>query len=178
MKFKIFFILILLPSSFLLSQTSLQAFGSEISYVEPDSSVWRLVENEFIAERKMGYSIYKHSEIEDNTGRMIIPNIAVVYEWVSDSTDLIVYSVLKGKSAKFSITKVLGPVSKAFSYENAVGYEGIYRDKKDSTIVHRVIIGYLIHKNIGVQAICDATEGVYEKVESDFRNFLRSFSFK
>jgi hypothetical protein len=44
--------------------------------------------------------------------------------------------------------------------------------------LHKVLIGHMRHEQVGVQIICDSSDGVYDQVEADMRSFMRSVNFK
>jgi len=123
----------------------------------------------------VGSIIYKHHGIEDAEGRLIIPNMAIVYELVSDSTDVILYSFWRRKNLSLEITKVLTWEDGLFSHRNGVGYEGEYTDEKG--LRHLALLVHLVNGKTGVQIICDATEGVYRQVEPAMRAFVKSVVF-
>jgi len=169
---------LLLGATLASAQVEIESFGSTIVYEPPDSAVWHLAERNYLSDRNVGYVIFKRQSILDSTGREIIPNLAIIYEEVSDSADLIVYSFLKRQNARFQVVKVLGPDSHVFSFANAIGYEGTYPDREIPDIVHRILVGHMLHARTGLQVMGDATDEVFPKVEQEVRRFLHSVRFK
>ncbi len=156
------------------AQQSFTAHGSTVIYAAPDSSQWNLV-NDGIHPKSGGYLLmFEHKPIADAQGRPIKPVIAVICEPVKDSSDVIKYSIAKRLQVPFEVKKMLIPQRGDFTYKNAVGFEGQY----DKGVIHKVLIGHMRHKEVGLQIICDSTDGVYDKVDSDMRNFLKSVNFK
>jgi len=118
--------------------------------------------------------MFERNAITDSKGREIKPVIALIIESVTDSSDVVMYSIAKRMNVPFDVTKVIGDDTTAFSYDNAVGYDGAYQ-KED--VKHIVLIAHMRHLYAGIQIICDATDEVYKKVEKDFRDFVKSVQF-
>jgi hypothetical protein len=168
-------LLVLFHCAFLAeAQESFTAYGSTVIYARPDSSNWSLVNNEMDAKSNKFLLLFKRNPVEDPQGRRIEPVIALICEPVTNSSNVIEYSISKRAQVPFNVKKMLTCQGGDFAYPNSVGYEGEY----DKGVIHNVLIGHLRHKEVGVQIICDATDGVYSKVEQDMRNFLRSVNFK
>lgn len=156
------------------AQQSFSTHGSTVLYAAPDSSQWNLVKNG-IHEKSGGYLLmFEHKPIKDDKGRSIKPVMAVICEPVKDKSDVINYSIRKRLQVPFDVKIVMTPQRGDFTYPNSVGFEGEY----ERGVLHKVLIGHMRHQEVGVQIICDSTDGVYGKVESDMRNFLRSVTFK
>jgi hypothetical protein len=168
-------IMISTPSA---AQIEINAFGSTIVYQPPDSTVWHRAEGGVFPSGLGGYAVYKREPIPDSTGLAVVANLAIIYQKVEDSTDLILYSIHMRQQVQFDVTRILGADSHAFSFANAVGYEGTYRDHDVPDIVHRVLVGHMVHGRVGLQVMGDATESVFLKVEGDMRRFLHSIRFR
>ena len=119
--------------------------------------------------------MFEHTPIKDAEGRDIKPVIGVICESVPNSLDVIRYSVSKRASTPFKVNKMMTPQDGSFTHRNSVGYEGEYQR---GSVLHKVLVGHLRHAAVGLQVICDSTDGVYDKVEADMRSFLRSLTFK
>ncbi len=156
------------------AQESFTVFGSTIDYVRPDPAKWNLVSKGLDARSKGYLHMFEHIPIKDAQGRSIKPVIAIICETVPDSLDVIRYSISKRAHTPFKVTKVITFQDGSFGYRNSVGYEGEYRRGVD----HKVFVGHMRHGKVGLQVICDSTDGVYSHVESDMRSFLRSIKFK
>jgi hypothetical protein len=156
------------------AQDSFSAHGSTVIYTRPNPAQWNLVSNGMNAKANAFLLMFEHSPIKDAEGREIKPVIAAICEPVTDSSDVIMYSIRKRTQVPFDVKKVLTPQGGDFTHRNAVGFDGEY----SRGVVHKVIVGHLRHQAIGVQIICDSTDGVYDKVEADMRGFLRSITFK
>jgi hypothetical protein len=148
--------------------------GSTLIYTRPDPAQWNLVHNGIDAKSGAYLLMFKHTPIKDPAGRDIEPVIAAICEPVTDSSDVIMYSIRKRTQVPFDVKKLLTPQGGDFTHKNSVGYDGEY----NRGVVHKVIMGHLRHQGVGVQVICDSTDGVYDKVEADMRSFMRSIAFK
>ena len=49
-----------------------------------------------------------------------------------------------------------------------------YRSYESAGVKHRVVIEYLVRGDVGLQAICDSTESVYDSVSDDFTSWVES----
>ena len=156
------------------AQESFSAHGSTVTYTRPDPAQWNLVHNGMDAKSNAFLLMFEHSPIKDAEGREIKPVIAAICEPVTDSSDVIMYSIRKRSQVPFDVKKLLTPQGGDFTHKNSAGYDGEY----NRGVVHKVIVGHLRHQGVGVQVICDSTDGVYDKVEADMRGFLRSITFK
>ena len=158
------------------SQTSISAFGSKIVFVKPDSSVWHLIQDSRPSEGSKGVTMFKHAPIKDSLGRPVEPVIALVYENIPDTIDVIEYSVGVLGSKPYSIRRdLLGGYPEYSSDKHSVVFKGDY---SRSGVKHKVMLGYIFFKHIGIELIGDATDGVYDKVESDIQKFIKSVAIK
>ena len=157
------------------AQESFTAFGSTVTYTRPDSNKWNLVSNGMQGKSKAYLVMFEHQPIKDSLNRDVKPVIALICESVPESLDVIRYSIWKRGQTPFKVNKMMAHQDGSFTYKNSVGYEGEY--KKDS-VIHKIFIGHLRHGKVGIQLICDSTDGVFDKVEADMRSFLRSINFK
>ena len=87
---------------------------------------------------------------------------------------MIQYSIWKRTQIPLAVKKVITYRDGSLNYRNSVGYEGEYV----KGVVHKVFVAHMRQKQVGLQVICDLTDGVYDKVEADMRDFLRSITFK
>jgi hypothetical protein len=148
-------------------------FGSKVYFEPPDTSIWKLYQNS-MTDYGNHLLMFKHIPIKDSLGREIEPVISFIVESVTDSSDVINYSIWKRTQVPFEVKKVMSCDTINFSWfacPNVIGYEGVY-SKVD--IIHRVFVVHMRRASVGVQIICDSTDGVYVKVESAMRNFIRS----
>jgi hypothetical protein len=157
------------------AQESFTAHGSTVNYAQPDPAKWKPVHNGTDAKSNKYLFMFQHTPIKDAEGHDIEPVIALISESVPDSSDVIMYSIAKRAQVPFEVKKLITWQDGSFTYRNSVGFEGEY---KKGAVLHKVLIGHLRHKESGVQIICDSTDGVYDKVETDMRDFLRSITFK
>jgi hypothetical protein len=156
------------------AQESFTAHGSTLLYTPPDSSNWFVVKNG-IDQRSQKYLLmFQRKPIEDAQGRRVHPVIAVICEPIKEPVDVIQYSIGARVQVPFNVKKVLSHQGGDFSYTNVIGYEGEY----EKEVLHKVLIGHMRHEQVGVQIICDSSDGVYDQVEADMRSFMRSVNFK
>jgi hypothetical protein len=173
-KYLIFLFGLFFVSTATFAQTSFSAFNSTIIYTPPNSDNWERVQDHLDTQTNKYILMFKRAPIEDDQGRLIQPVIAIICERVPDSTNLIVYSMNKRLQTRFTVDHVLTPDSDSLKYKYALSYRGHFGEQ----IVHKLVVGHFIGDNAGLQVICDATEGVYAKVESDMVSFLRSIQIK
>jgi hypothetical protein len=157
------------------AEESFTANGSTVVFTRPDPAQWILVQNGVDAKSGKYLVMFKHKPIKDAEGRDVEPVMALISEPVTDSSDIVTYSIHKRTQVPLEVKKLITYKDGGFAYQNAVGYEAEYT-RKD--VLHKVLLGHLRHKEAGLQVICDSTDGVYDKVEDDMRNFLRSINFK
>ncbi|HMK34170.1 MAG TPA: hypothetical protein VK463_03815 [Desulfomonilaceae bacterium] len=157
------------------AQDSFTAHGATVIFHPPDLRKWNLVHKGMDAKSNKFLLMFKRSAIKDSEGREIEPVIAVICEAVLDSSDMIQYSIRKRTQVGFDVKKVLTHQDGSLTCRNAVGYEGEY---EKGSVLHKVLVAHIRHKEAGLQVICDSTDGVYGKVEADMKNFLRSITFK
>lgn len=157
------------------AEESFTVFGSTITYTRPDSTKWNLVSNGMQGKSKAYLVMFERHPIKDSKGRNVKPVIAIICESVPDSLDIIRYSIWKRGQMPFKVNKLITYQDGSFTCRNSVGFEGEYTK---GTVLHKIFIGHLRHGKVGVQAICDSTDGVYDAVEEDMRSFLRSINFK
>lgn len=115
---------------------------------------------------------FKRQPIEDDDGRKIIPNIAVIIEDVDKDLDAVTYSTLKRSKVNFEVLKVFTHEGGQIGFQNAVGYKGKYVDQ--GGLDHTIYIIHGINEKKGIQFICDVTTNILDKVESEFLVTLKS----
>ena len=152
----------------------IEAYGSAVYFAPPDTTRWNLTQNQGDDGVGTRLVMFERNPITDKQGRKVSPVIALIVEPIADSSDVVTYSVMKRMDVPFDVSKVIGDDTTAFSYRNAVGYEGTYT-KED--VKHIVLIAHMRHKEAGIQIICDATDEVYHMVEKDFRLFIKLIQF-
>jgi len=157
------------------AQESFTAHGSTVMYARPDAANWNLVHNGIEARSKAYLLMFKRNPIKDAEGRPIEPVMAIICEEVPESLDVIRYSIAKRAQIPFDVNRLMTPQDGSFTHKNSVGFEGEY---KRGSVVHKVLVAHMRHGEVGLQVICDSTDGVYDKVEEDMRTFLRSLTFK
>jgi hypothetical protein len=155
------------------AQDSFTAYGSTVKFTSPDPAKWKLTRNGMDEKTKKYVVMFEHNPIQDAEGRAISPVIAIIAESVPDSLDLIHYSTQLRGHTPYKVNKMISHQDGSLAHKNSVGYEGEY----ERGVVHRILIGHLRHGAVGVQVICDSTDGVYDKVEAEMRNVLRSVTF-
>ena len=163
-------LIIPITSCFAQDLAFIQVFGSRIYFEPPDSSRWGLSDNSSKSPT-MHLLQFVHFPIADSAGNEIRPVIAVLAEKVPDSVDVVAYSIAKRLDVPFSVVKVLTFEDSCFAFRNVVGYEGTY---ESHGVLHRLFIVHMRHAKVGLQLICDSTDGVYTKVEQDMRRFIKS----
>jgi len=166
------FFYLVLPAE---AQESFTVHSSTVLYGRPDAAQWRLMNDGIDANSKAYLVMFKRTPIKDAEGREIEPVMAIICESVPSSTDVIQYSIAKRVNTPFQVNSLLTPQQGYFTHKNSVGYQGEY---KRGSVLHKVLIGHLRNRDVGVQVICDSTDGVYDKVEADMLGLLRSITFQ
>ncbi len=156
------------------AQESFTAHGSTIVYTRPDASNWIVKKNELDPKSNIFLLMFERNPIEDAEGRRVRPVMAIICEPVKDLSNVIEYSIRKRAQVPFDVKDMLSYQHGHFTYPNAIGFAGEY----EKGVVHKVFVGHMRHKDVGVQIICDTSDGVYDKVEADMTKFLRSITFK
>jgi tetratricopeptide (TPR) repeat protein len=159
------------------AENSIAASGSVMRFAPPDDAHWKLTKKEYDKKRGAGRIVYKHLPIKDPQGHEIEPLMAVIFEEMSAFLDAGTYSESERaqKSMDWQEKRKFTSQDGSLSYPNAEGYDGEYTVQG---VIHKIIVAYMVHKELGVQIICDSTDGVYDKVESDFRAFIKSINFE
>lgn len=154
------------------AQFKLNEWIDQIKFEVPDTNNWIQI-SKFPAQKFLKGSIkFKHKPIVDSLGRPIEPVIALLYENSPDTIDLIVYSINTLANKPFKLNyKFLGGYPEYSSEKISVVYEGKYINSGEK---HRLNIGYILHNDIVIEIICDATDGVYNEVEKEFKEFIKS----
>jgi hypothetical protein len=157
------------------AKESFTAHGSTVNFSRPDPANWKVVSDGIDARSNKHLLMYKHIPIKDAEGRYIEPVIAIICESVPDSSDVIMYSIAKRTQTAFNVSKLMTWQDGSLTYKNSVGFDGDY---KKGSVIHKVLVAHMRHAAAGLQVICDSTDGVYDKVEKDMRDFLSSITFK
>lgn len=157
------------------AQESFTAHGSTVNFSRPDPANWKVVHDGIDARSNKYLLMYQHVPIKDAQGRDIEPVIALICESVPESSDVIMYSIAKRTQVGFNVNKLLTWQDGSLTYKNSVGFDGEYQK---GAVLHKVLVAHMRHGTAGLQVICDSTDGVYDKVEKDMRDFLKSITFK
>jgi len=158
------------------SQYKINEFNSKINFNTLDSVDWVLTSNQLPSSNSRGVLMFKHIPIIDSLERPIEPVIAILYESIIDSIDVIEYSIsLLGQKPYKLKYELLGGYPDYSSDKYSVIFKGEYL-RED--VKHLVLLGYILSENIGIEIIGDATEEIFPKVESDINYFLKSVNIK
>jgi hypothetical protein len=157
-------------------QYRINEFIPKIRFKTLDSSEWILTTDELPTNNSRGVLMFKHNSIIDSFGRPVEPVIAILYENIKDSIDVIEYSIGLLGQKPFKIKhELLGGYPELSSDKYSIVFRGEYLREN---VKHLVMIGYILSGNIGIEIIGDATEEIYPKVESDLKDFLKSVNIK
>jgi len=160
----------------ILAQESMDAFGHKIVYSKPETSIWHMIQNSEPSTGNKGVLMFKREPILDSKKRPIEPIMAIIYERVPASIDVIEYSVSMLLTKPYQINReLLGGYPDHSSDMHAVVFKGEY--VRDS-VKHTVFLGYIVYEQIGIEIIADATEEVFGKTKSDMAAFLKSVNIK
>jgi hypothetical protein len=118
-----------------------------------------------------GVLMFKHKPIIDSKGRPVEPVIALVYEKTQEK-DVIAYSINALGQKPFKLKyELLGGYPDFSTSKYSVVFNVTYM-RED--IEHKIMLGYIVHNDIGIEIIGDSTEELYSQVENDIRKFLKS----
>jgi len=174
-KRKICFYFFIVMSNLVFAQTNIYKFSSKITFTKP-SEVWKLSQDDAATDGGKGMLVYKHTAIKDSKGRSIEPVIAIMYENIPDPTDVTAYSVgVLGKKPFTVNHKLLGGFPDYSSDHHSVVYSGDYTR---GGVKHKVLLGYIAYKHVGIEVVCDATDEIFAKVKADMSAFIKSVSVK
>jgi hypothetical protein len=150
--------------------------SSKIVFVKPDTTAWKLINDDFLKEKMRGALVFKHKPIIDSKGRQIEPIIALVYESVNEKIDVIEYSINVLANKPYKINRnLLGGFPDFSSDKHSVVFKGDYIREG---VKHEVYLGYILFNKIGIEIIGDGTEDIFSKVEIDIKKFVKSVYIK
>ncbi|MCC5936173.1 MAG: hypothetical protein JJU34_02720 [Lunatimonas sp.] len=125
---------------------------------------------------KKGIVMFKHTPIIDSQNRPVEPIMAILYEQLNDTLDVVEYSAsligTKGYNLKWDLLGGYPDFSK--DPQSAI-FKGTY---ERSSIEHTVLIGYIKRNNFGVEIICDTTSEILPELDNEMSNFIKSFIIK
>ncbi|PJJ60839.1 hypothetical protein CLV45_2272 [Hymenobacter chitinivorans DSM 11115] len=127
----------------------------------------------------------KRSPIQDKTGRSVIPNVAFQLEEIPASVSLKEFSaelldgLTTGESPDVRTPRVVdsyrpGEKDGLIPDKRMQGYKLQYFDA--GSVEHTAYVVYLVHNNVGVQAIFDSTTDVFAQCEPEFRAIIKSIT--
>jgi hypothetical protein len=166
------FIIPLVAAISLQQQSNREAFGSRIYFTPPAMPQWQTVQDSDPREGMKGIIIYKHIPILDQLSRRIEPVMALLYEQVPDSMDVIVYFLNKLGEKPYRVERdSLYAYPDRTSHPNSFSVRGHY---SRSDITHTVYLAYFREGRLGVEIVADAAEEVFPIVEEEMRAFIKS----
>ena len=124
-------------------------------------------------ETNNGVTVYffKRDPITDSLKRKIIPNIGIIVEKVDEKTDVVTWSVVKRANMPLEVDKMFIHGDGLITFKNAVGYKGRYTDGLE----HTIYVIHAINNNMGIQLIFDSTTSVFDQVDKEFQEVMKSF---
>ena len=111
------------------AEDSFTANGSTVVFARPDPTQWYLVHNGVDEKSGKYLLMFQHKPIKDAEGRDVEPVMALVSESVTDSSDIVTYSIHKRTQVPLEVKKLITYKDGGFTYQNAVGYEAEYTRK-------------------------------------------------
>jgi hypothetical protein len=161
----------------LFSQTDSLNFNIDNTdlFISLPNNEWHLTDFQNDTAKGITIRFFKRNEVMDSDSIYIIPNIAVITEYVGDSLDVINYSIYKRMQTPFDVDKVLTFDDGELGYNNSVGFKGKY---KDDRFEHLLYMTYAINKSYGVQIIMDCTLGVASLIDKEFLKCLKGLREK
>ncbi len=116
---------------------------------------------------------FKHEGIADDSGIVVHPNIAFIIMDVPPDTDPVLFSASR---RRFDIIKMYTPADILFDV-NAIGYLAEHTDTFDGReYKHRIYVLHAVQDSKGIEVVLDSTESVFNKVNGDFMEVLKSIN--
>jgi hypothetical protein len=175
MKTFIFTLLFIVSSSLACwAQTAIDAFDTKINFSKPDEKVWAIVKETDPSENSKGIRMFKHAKIMGNNGTPTEPVISLVYEKVTDTTDVMVYSSngLRNLQSSLNLTwDALGGYPEYSSDKHSIVYKARYFS---GGLTHKSYVCYILYKGTGVVITADAIEDVFSQMDADMRAFIKA----
>ncbi|MFZ2154202.1 MAG: hypothetical protein WAV16_03145 [Candidatus Moraniibacteriota bacterium] len=124
---------------------------------------------------KMGY-YFTREAIVDSKNKNIFPAVGFVFEKVESKADVISYAAYLKNENPFKTKQVLSDENEFTILKNGIGFIGTH-NQNNSSEEHTIKIIYAINKNTGLTVVMDATSDVFNQVEGEFDNILRTIKF-
>ena len=176
MKVAILTIFLIISSSAVWGQTTIDAFGSKISFISPNEKVWKLTQKIEPSKSSKGLRMFKHEKIIGTVSLPVEPVIALIFEQVIEPIDTIEYSVNRLSNKPYKLKwDLLGGYPDYSSDKHSAVFKFEYTR---SGILHKGYLCYILFKNVGLEIIADSTFDVFEKVAPDMRVFIKSVTIQ
>jgi len=116
---------------------------------------------------------FKHEGIVDGSGIVVHPNIAFIITDVPLNTDVVRFSASR---RRFDVIKMYAPSDPLFDV-NAIGHLAEYTDTFEGReYKHRIYVLHAVQDSKGIEVVLDSTESVFNKVNGDFMEVLKSIN--
>ncbi len=151
--------------------------GHKIAFNIPGEKIWKAAQKRVPRRGSQGIVVLKRKVIIDDKGNKIIPNIGITLTKLSDKTTFNEFAVLN-MSMMMQNAKIVKFVENS-EYLLSIEQAAItYFKYSYGGIDHKVIFSQMMYENIGIVVICDATDGVFDEVEGEFKEFIKSINIK
>ncbi|WP_155907141.1 hypothetical protein [Lunatimonas lonarensis] len=145
-----------------------------VQFELPDSSKWKLIQDIPPERSKKGIVMFKHKPLIDSQNRPVEPIMAIIYEKLNDTLDVVEYSAGLIGTKNFNLTwHLLGGYPDYSNDPQSAIFKGTY---ERNSIEHTVFIGYIKRDNFGVEIICDRTSEIVPELDNEMTTFIKSFT--
>ncbi len=142
-----------------------------VDYVNPNAAVWKQSDGGAPADGSKAWVSFERRAIRDMNGVDVRPVISLVIERTPE--------VVKDSQTYFNNWKDRLTIRmKVDTVEQRGGSTVAHLSYEDSGVRHRVLVKYLVLGEIGLQAICDSTDTVFNNVSQDFLDWIDLVQFK
>jgi len=126
------------------------------------------------------YHYHRKGVIDHKDGHTIVPEVMIVVEPVTGSTDLTYYSITKQKPyqslKKFKVEKVFTRDDGMLKLDYAVGNKASYVDEKN--MKHTFYFIHAIKDRKGIQVILSIPSDFFETYEEELTSVIRSLEYQ
>jgi len=159
------------------AQTEIEFLDAKITFEIPGDSLWKIASNNVKKDSPGGMLDIKREVIKDSTGREIIVAIGMIFKKVPLNVNWNEYITLTVARMEIvgDIYKILNYEDGAFSMQPATALytNGFFRGR-DFTMITCLFL----NKGVGLVVICTATDGMFDKVEQEMLDFIKSIVIK
>jgi hypothetical protein len=141
-------------------------FNAQLEFTNPNPLRWHTDEDR--RDPQKGKYVLKHDLLTDKRGDASQPFIAVVYEKLPGTIRTL------DEFVQMARDRTPFPIEDIAKYDDRI----IYFCNDGQVALHRLVIAHFLFRGNGVQVIAGAADGVYDHVQEDIGQFLKSIRFR